>query len=129
MTNAMIASRAQKLDSPPVLHPAAQEAAVAYSDALSKAAAMEVELRSLQVSFEAAKRHIDLVERQLADSEAARKTLERFVVQVRTSFKHIVQTITTANEEAVRFANGPAVEKLEEEVAQMAVQNVRGESP
>ena len=88
----------------PILHPAAQEAAAAYSEALTRAASMDAELRELKILYEAAKRHIGLLEKQLADSEYHRNTLERYAVEVTTHLDGISLAINAAKQRALAVA-------------------------
>ena len=115
----------------PVLHPAAQEAAAAYSDALNKAAGMESELRELRILYEAAKRHIALLEKENGEWRHRCGTYERYAVAMTTSLDGISRTIDAAKQQAVELAKEqpPApppqvpqsiVDNLERELAEAA---------
>lgn len=117
----------------PTLHPAAQEAAAAYSDALSHAAKMEVELREIRVSYDGQARELAFIKRQLADSEFSRRALERYAVEITTHLSGISRAIDAAIHKSQALAKQqpkdmPApevvVEELERAIADAAI-NVR----
>lgn len=115
----------------PTLHPAAAEAAAAYSDALSRAAKMEVELREIRVAYDGQARELAFVKRQLADSEFNRRALERYAVEITTHLEGISTMIAAAKAKSLALAKQqpkdmPApevvVEELEKAIADAAIE-------
>ena len=100
---------------PVALHPAAQEAAVLYSEALERAEGLRHELDTAREQFrqelsilrgdlEIERRHISNLQQLLEVERAQKEQYMRYSVEIRTHLGHVAQAAIQANDIAMKIA-------------------------
>ena len=114
------------------LHPAAQEAAAMYSEALEKVDRLQAENTRLSNELEIERKHCNELQHQLDHVSERRDYFYRYAIEVRTHLQTIVQSATMADNRALEVAKNeptkPQIEKpadaLEQDLAD-AVQTLK----
>ena len=98
------------------LHPAAQEAAAMYSEALETVDRLQAENMRLAHDLEIERRHCNELQHQLDHVSERRDYFYRYAIEVRTHLQTIVQSATMADNRALEVArNEPAKSQIEAE--------------
>lgn len=120
---------------PRALHPAAQEAAVAYSEAIDLAerlrlenaqllAAHSMQVSALRADLEVERRHVAELQHMLDVEREAKEQYMRYAVEVRTHLGHVAAAAIKANDVAMSMATK---KQAEEEVGKIAMAAIEEE--
>lgn len=82
------------------LHPAAQQAAVVYSEALMELEQLRRMLERANLDLEVERRANEQLKATLAEERASKEMYQRYAIQVRTDLGHIVDIAIKANARA-----------------------------
>lgn len=106
---------------PHQLHPAAADAAAAFSDALSTAEKLKTECADLAARLAASEKYCEQLERMLNHDRQALILWQRYGTQITTRLRSIEEAIQAAKQSALEFADAQPkteiVSKLEKEIA------------
>lgn len=112
------------------LHPAAQEAAVVYSDALA----------SLEIALEIERRETASLRKQLNEERRTKEYYMSYAAEIKTHLGHLMHAATAAHERALQCAEQPkpqpqpeplvkAAAELDAAVRRLAGENVAPKDP
>lgn len=104
------------------LHPAAADAAAAFSDALTMVEKLKAEVLELRATNDALGKHLDYVEKAWAKDRQSLIIWQRYGTQITTSLRTVEREIQEAKKVALEFAESApqpkeVLEKLEKEIA------------
>jgi cell division septum initiation protein DivIVA len=103
-------------DSRKNLHPAAQEAARVYSDALQMNASLQRKVSQLQCDLEVMTRVNQGLEQQLREMTESRDMFQRYAVEMQTHLQHVVHAATTAMDRSLAVSETKAEPSLEADI-------------
>lgn len=109
------------------LHPAAQHAAVIYSEALMELDRLRRENEKLKNDLEVERRAGELCQKLLIQERALKESYMRYAVQIKTDLSHIVDIAVKANARAKEHASTreDAMSNVEEAVREAVQEGYR----
>lgn len=94
------------------LHPAAQQAAVVYSEALMELDRLKQINERLTNDLEVERRSNALLQQHLAEERTMKESYQRYAIQIKTDLSHIVDIAMKANSRAKEQAESPREQSM-----------------